>query len=194
MSYFSAPKGERSMKPLEPSAPEPKISAPAPARLSEREIVSTFGSGLLITGNVASTGAVQIFGRVVGDVHAAHLIVSKGGSVEGNIRAQDVVIDGNFKGTIHGNSVKLQSTAAVEGEIYNRSLSIDQSAHFEGVARRLNQPVEAPSSDQVTGKAAEPAAYAPTAPLEPVHREYAVNGNGMGNGALNGHASNLATY
>ena len=154
MSYFSPAKGERNVKPAEAAAPEVKPATPP--RTVEREIVSTLGAGLLITGDIVSTGGVQVFGRVIGDIYAAHLVVGKGANIEGNVRAQDVVIDGTFKGTIHGNVVKLQSTAAVDGEIYNRSLAIDQNANFEGVARRLPEPVEAPSEDQITAKLATP--------------------------------------
>ncbi len=36
------------------------------------------------------------------------------------------VIQGTFNGSIHDNSVKLLASAMVEGEIYNRSLTIEQ--------------------------------------------------------------------
>lgn len=176
MSYFSPTKGDRTAKPVETAAPEAKSAAPL--RTAEREIVSTLGAGLLITGNIVSTGGVQVFGRVVGDIHAAHLVVGKGANVEGNVRAQDVIIDGAFKGTIHGNVVKLQSTAMVEGEVYNRSLAIDQNANFEGIARRLSQPVEAPLEDQIAVKPPTPA-LVPDQPA--VAYAYATGGNGHAN-------------
>ncbi|MGN6572274.1 MAG: hypothetical protein ACTHLO_12755 [Pseudolabrys sp.] len=47
--------------------------------------------------------------------------------------------------------MKLQGTAVVDGEIYNRSLTIEQNAQFEGVARRLDRPVDAPSADRIKG-------------------------------------------
>lgn len=175
MSYFSPTRGDRPAKPAEALVPQPKPAAAAAAvNLGDREIISTFGAGLLITGNVVSTGGVQVFGRVDGDIHAAHLVVGKGANINGNARAQDVVIDGTFKGTIHGNNVKLQATAAVEGEIYNRSLAIDQNAQFEGVARRLTQPVEPPTQDQIQGRTLQPALV----PEQPATQGYAANNNG----------------
>lgn len=182
MSYFSPTKGDRPAKPAETAAPDVKPATPL--RTAEREIVSTLGAGLLITGNIVSTGGVQVFGRVVGDIHAAHLVVGKGANIEGNVRAQDVIIDGTFKGTIHGNVVKLQSTAMVEGEVYNRSLAIDQNANFEGVARRLSQPVEAPMEDQIAVKPATPALV----PEQPAATAYAYTNGGYANG--NGYATN----
>ena len=88
---------------------------------------------------------MQIHGRVIGDIHAARLMISKGAVVEGKVTAQEAVIDGTFKGTIYGNSVKLQATAVVDGEIFKQSLVIEQNAQFEGVSRRLETPVEAPT-------------------------------------------------
>lgn len=160
MSYFSQSKGgdtKSDTKSLNVASAEPKLDT-ASARRSEpsQEIVSTLGPGLLITGNVVSTGTVQIHGRVIGDIHAARLLVSKGAVVEGKITAQEAVIDGSFKGTIHGNNVKLQATAIVDGEIFKQSLVIEQNAQFEGVSRRLETPIEAPTADQVSGQSRGP--------------------------------------
>jgi cytoskeletal protein CcmA (bactofilin family) len=157
LSYFSQSKGgdtKSDTKSLNVGTAEPKLDVAAPARKADpaQEIVSTLGPGLLITGNVVSTGTVQIHGRVIGDIHAARLLISKGAMVEGKITAQEAVIDGNFKGTIHGNNVKLQATAIVDGEIFKQSLVIEQNAQFEGVSRRLETPVEAPTNDQISGQ------------------------------------------
>jgi cytoskeletal protein CcmA (bactofilin family) len=111
-------------------------------------MVSTFGHGMVITGNIVSAGGLQIYGQVSGEIHASQLTICEGAKVEGKVIAQDAVIHGHFKGTIHGNTVKLQSSAVVDGEIFNRSLTIEQNAQFEGVSRRLEQPVEAPSLER----------------------------------------------
>lgn len=160
MSYFTPAKPDRAAtKPLTATAPEPRIDTGATAAKAQ-DMVSTIGSGMLITGNIVSTGAVQIFGRVTGDIHAARLIVCEGAHVEGKVMAQEAVIDGVFKGTIHANSVKLQATAKVDGEVYNKSLTIEQDAQFEGVARRLDRAIDAPSAAQTKPEAAV-AAYTP---------------------------------
>jgi len=81
---------------------------------------------------------------VLGDIHATQLAIGEGAHVEGNVVAQDTLIDGFFKGTIHSNTVKLHGNAVVEGEIFNKSLNIEDNAQFEGVSRRLDKPVEPP--------------------------------------------------
>lgn len=174
LSYFSPAKGDRDTKGLKDGMPETKPDVTPAASKSTQEIVSSFAAGMLVTGNIISTGAVQIFGRVIGDIHVARLLIGKGAYVEGKVTALDAVIDGAFKGILRANSVKLQATAAVEGEIYNKSLAIEQNAQFEGTARRLEQPVEAPSAEQINGHA--PAPVAALVPEPPVQHAYPTNG------------------
>ena len=97
---FSRPKDENDMKTSRPATP-------APAGKSANGL-STFGHGMQITGNVVCPGALQIFGRITGEIHAAHLTVGEGARVEGKITAQETIVQGAFNGTIHGNFVKLE--------------------------------------------------------------------------------------
>jgi cytoskeletal protein CcmA (bactofilin family) len=112
---------------------------------------------------------MQVFGRILGDIHAARLVICEGAYVDGKIVAQEAVIDGTFKGTIHGNSVKLQATAVVEGEIYNKSLTIEQNAQFEGVARRLDRAVDAPVAKQPVAEAPIALSSAQVVETAPAH-------------------------
>jgi hypothetical protein len=43
--------------------------------------------------------------------------------------------------------VKLQDGGAVEGDIFHRSLSIDENSLFEGSSRRVENPTDLPSVD-----------------------------------------------
>jgi cytoskeletal protein CcmA (bactofilin family) len=156
VNYLSQPKGD--VKFSKPAASETR--APAP------DVVTTFAPGMLITGNVLCTGAVHIYGRVIGEIRASHLIVSEGASIEGKVTVQEAIIQGTFKGILHGSSVKLQGTAVVEGEIHNKALTIEQNALFEGVSRRLERPVEAPTMDDINAAIPKrPSAYG-AEPLE----------------------------
>jgi len=156
VSYFSQPKNERDVKAPRVATPEPR-----PEAAKAPDVLSIFGHGMVITGNIVCAGAVKIFGRVNGEIHASHLVICEGAKVEGKITVQEAVIQGLFNGTIHGNSVKLQGTAVVDGEIFNKSLTIEENALFEGVSRRLERPIEAPSVDQAAP--ARPAAPMPYA-------------------------------
>jgi len=150
------------MKNAKPAAGEnnPNVEA-APGK----DVVSVLGHGMLITGNIVCAGSVQIFGRVIGDIHASQLMICEGAKVEGKIIAPETTIQGTFNGSINANNVKLASTAVVEGEIFNKSLTIEQNALFEGVARRLDKPVAPPSSAQIKGEELAPALSPQAAPL-----------------------------
>ncbi len=45
-----------------------------------------------------------------------------------------------------------RAPASVEGEIFNKSLTIEQNVLFEGMARRLDVPVDPPSDVRAKGK------------------------------------------
>jgi cytoskeletal protein CcmA (bactofilin family) len=148
VGVFSKSESEREDKGLNAGNGDVKPLASATYGRTAPETVSTLGHGVLVTGNIVSESTLQIFGRVNGDIHASHLVIKEGAQVEGNVVAQETIILGICKGVIHGNSVKLQGKAVVEGEIYSKSLTIEQEAQFEGVSRRLDKPVDGPSSAQ----------------------------------------------
>jgi cytoskeletal protein CcmA (bactofilin family) len=70
--------------------------------------------------------------------------ISESAEVEGDIVAKELSVAGLVKGTIHANCVKLNGTAVVEGDIFHRSLSIEENARFEGLSKRENDPVDLP--------------------------------------------------
>jgi cytoskeletal protein CcmA (bactofilin family) len=162
LSYFSQSKNERDIKVVKQNEARPQDAAPSASPGSD--VVSTLGQGMLINGNIVCTGPVQVFGRVIGDIHAAKLTICEGGKVVGNVIAPETVIQGVFSGTVYANNVKLQSTAVVDGEIFNKLITIEQNAMFEGVARRLDQPVAPPSAAQLKGEESAPAPQATPQP------------------------------
>lgn len=146
MSIFSNPKGEAHNQGLNSPGNGVRPNTTPIARKTSPDVISTLGHGMRVTGNIVCEGSLQIFGCVIGDLHASQLVICEGAQVEGNIIAHETSIQGSFKGTIHSNSVKLQSKAVVEGEIHNKSLTIEPDVQFEGVSRRLEKPVDALSS------------------------------------------------
>ena len=93
--------------------------------------VTSISTGVSIVGKIAAQGAVTIFGQV-----------------EGEIVADELTISGHVKGTVHANRVKLNSTAVVEGDIFYRTLAIEENARFEGMVRRNENTINTPSDVQ----------------------------------------------
>jgi cytoskeletal protein CcmA (bactofilin family) len=157
LSYFTQTKTGRDKAPLNGSGGEVRVGEVATAR-SSTDTISTLGPGIVITGNIVCEGTAQIFGRVIGDIQAAQIVIGDGARVEGNMTALEVAINGAFKGTIRGNNVKLKGTAAMEGEIFSKSLTVEENVQFEGVSRRLEKPIELPSITQTTNGKSAPVA------------------------------------
>ena len=64
-------------------------------------VISVIGSGMKITGNVETDGAVRIDGSIKGDVRAGKAVVlGKSGVVEGNIFTQDAILSGRISGSV----------------------------------------------------------------------------------------------
>ena len=122
-----------------PAAPAP--STPAPSTPKAKPPASQLSSDLLITGNLKTTGDIQIEGQVEGDIRAHLLTVGEGATVKGEVVADDVVVNGRVVGRVRGLKVRLTSTARVEGDIIHKTIAIESGAHFEGSVQRQDDPL-----------------------------------------------------
>ncbi len=127
-------KDEKASSMSEPSTPStPKAKPPA----------SVLSADLQITGNIKTTGDVNIEGNVEGDIRAHLLTVGEGATVKGECMADDVVVNGRVIGKVRGLKVRLTSTARVEGDIIHKTIAIESGAHFEGSVQRQEDPLNA---------------------------------------------------
>jgi len=101
---------------------------------SEVKITTLLGAGSEVKGDFNSDGSVRIDGTVNGNVTVAGtLIVGAGGSINGNISANSVMIGGEILGDITTKEkTELTSTAKVFGNILTNVLVIDENAIFQG--------------------------------------------------------------
>ena len=102
---------------------------------------SILSSDLTITGNVKTTGDIQVEGVVEGDIRAHLLTVGESATIRGEIVADDVVVNGRVVGRVRGLKVRLTSTARVEGDIVHKTIAIESGAHFEGSVQRQDDPL-----------------------------------------------------
>lgn len=124
----------------------PSAAAPVSTPVS-RGGISNLAAHLTIEGNISGTADLQIDGNVRGNVKVAHLIVGEAGNIEGDVEAETIEVRGRVVGAIAGKSVKLYSSAYVEGDISHENLSIDIGAYFQGRCQQIRR-VEAPAPVQ----------------------------------------------
>lgn len=134
------PAGETD-KPEATAVPRPMTEFAPPAAPKSKPAPSILSSDLTITGNIKTTGDVQVEGVVEGDIRAHLLTVGEGATIRGEIVADDIVVNGRVVGRVRGLKVRLTSTARVEGDIIHKTIAIESGAHFEGSVQRQDDPL-----------------------------------------------------
>jgi len=74
-------------------------------------------------------------------VHAQRIVIGERARITGALIAEEIVVRGNVQGSIRGNAVTFQSSSRVEGDVFHKSLAIEQGAFFEGKSRRSDDPM-----------------------------------------------------
>lgn len=100
----------------------------------QRLEVSVIGEDMEVMGCVHSFGVVKVYGTVLGDVLAdAQLLVAKGGRVEGDVCAREMVLNGEVYGSVVAEKrVEVQGSAVIHGDITTPRLMIHEGAAVDG--------------------------------------------------------------
>jgi len=101
---------------------------------SASERVSILGPTLHFKGELHADEEVLIKGRIEGSItHSQRITVCPEGTVQANVRAQVIVIEGQVDGDLQAEkSVMVRETAKLRGNITAPSVSIVEGAHFTG--------------------------------------------------------------
>jgi cytoskeletal protein CcmA (bactofilin family) len=98
--------------------------------------MTTIGPSVAIRGDITSDEALTIHGRVKGNVviRNAPLTISEVAQVDGNIKAERVLIGGTVLGTVLASQrLELRPTAHVEGSLSADSVVMADGARFDGL-------------------------------------------------------------
>ncbi|MGZ2257637.1 bactofilin family protein [Roseobacter sp. A03A-229] len=145
-----------------PAASSSAPASPAPATEYKaappkaKPPASVLSSDLHVTGNMKTTGDIQVEGTVEGDIRAHLLTIGETATIKGEVIADDVVVNGRIVGRVRGLKVRLTSTARVEGDIIHKTIAIESGAHFEGSVQRQDDPLS-PGAKSAPAAKANPA-------------------------------------
>ena len=104
----------------------------------EGRIDTLIGSSTRIEGNVLFSGGLRIDGAVRGNVCAlpdqpGTIVLSEHARVDGEVQAAHIVVNGTINGPVHaGETLELQPSARVRGDVRYKSLEIHHGAVVEG--------------------------------------------------------------
>ncbi|MGY0558663.1 MULTISPECIES: bactofilin family protein [unclassified Lysobacter] len=117
------------------------------------QIDTLIGAHVVIHGEFHFSGGLYIEGRVVGKVIAeegkeAVLTLADSGSIEGEVRAPVMVVNGRIDGDVHASErIELGAKARVEGNVYYKVVEMTAGSvltgrllHVEAAAAQATEP------------------------------------------------------
>jgi cytoskeletal protein CcmA (bactofilin family) len=126
-------------------------------------VVTVIGHGTSIDGDLQFTGGLHLDGTVRGNVNgredsAATLTVSDTGLIEGDVRVENLVLNGTVNGDVFANGrAELAPQARVSGTLHYRLLEMALGAEVNGKLVHVDDagtqtPDDAPAADGGTGE------------------------------------------
>ena len=109
-----------------------------PAARDGQVVDTLIGPQVVIRGDLEFSGGLYVEGRIVGKVVAtgegrAVLMLAEQGSIEGEVRAPVVMIDGRLDGDVHASErIELASKARVQGNVHYKVVEMSAGAQLTG--------------------------------------------------------------
>ena len=112
----------------------PMTAPPLDVRPVTSAATTTVDASSEFTGSLKTQKAVQIDGKVEGDVDCGSTVtIGNSGKVTARIRAEAVLIDGEVHGDIEARTeITLRTTARVFGDLKTEGIVIERGAKVEG--------------------------------------------------------------
>ncbi len=107
-------------------------------RFKAPKVSTVIGQGTQINGDIEFTGGLHLDGQVKGNVSGdsdsgSTLTVSEQGGVEGEVRVENLILNGAIVGDVYANErVELAANARVTGTVYYRLLEMAMGAEVNG--------------------------------------------------------------
>lgn len=112
----------------------------------QNRIDCLIGATTRIEGNVFFSGGLRVDGNVRGNVCAlpeqpGTLVVSEEACIEGEVQAAHVVVNGTINGPVHATeTLELQASSRVHGDVHYKNIEVQQGAVVEGRLVHLDGP------------------------------------------------------
>ena len=93
---------------------------------------SVLAQDLRITGEISSTGTIEVLGEIEGNLTARGLVVGAEGRMTGTVSAETVEVKGRLDGSVTTQSFSLRASAEVAADVTYTTLVIESGARIEG--------------------------------------------------------------
>ncbi|MCH2038743.1 MAG: polymer-forming cytoskeletal protein [Rickettsiales bacterium] len=106
---------------------------------SKSGVPSIVSADLSVLGNMISEGAIEIEGRIEGNLTCSQATIHKNGFIKGDIIADSVNINGEVRGLIKARNVRVSENGKVVGVIMYENLSIDPGGSVDGQCKNTDK-------------------------------------------------------
>ncbi len=123
------------------------------------KIDTIIGQHTVMEGDLHFTGGLHVDGRIKGNVIAdagtdSVLTLSEQGSIEGEVRVPDVILNGTVKGDVHAyERIELAAHARVAGNVYYHLIEMAMGAEVNGNLVHKGQEASKPARKDVAAPA-----------------------------------------
>ena len=110
----------------------------------EGEAISSIIDGsMTVTGEITFKGKTRIDGVINGNITGEHLILSKDGKINGDIKVTSFICQGTFVGNIETKILTAKRGSSINGKIVAGNLTVEPGASLDG-------EIKAAASDSVS--------------------------------------------
>ncbi len=92
---------------------------------------SVIGVEMQINGNIKCSGNLVLKGKVKGNIECDHINISSEGDLKGNIKSLYSTIGGKFVGDVFADTLAIESTASIRGNLYYNNLKAQPGAKLD---------------------------------------------------------------
>lgn len=104
-----------------------------------------------LVGNLTLSDNLHVDGRIEGDVVSeANVVVGTQGRIEGTIKARQVMVSGQIKGSVYSERLEITKDGQLEGDVHVSELMIEPGGRFNGSSEIVGS--ESTSADLKTIK------------------------------------------
>ena len=123
-----------------PNASDSSASPSEPLFLGLQKLPSVAGGTAPITGKLSFSSPTRIDGPLRGEVRSsALLVVGEHGSVDGTLRASELLVLGIVRGDVHGvRRIEIAAGGRVYGRVETRALIVNEGGILDAECRILS--------------------------------------------------------
>ncbi len=114
-------------------------------KVEEEAISSIIDGRMKITGEIAFKGKTRIDGIIHGNISGEHLILSKDGKINGDIKVISFICQGSFTGNVEAKILSAKKGCSIDGKIVVGSLTVEPGASLDG---EIKAATKASAKDQ----------------------------------------------